>query len=251
MAFMEMHFTSQVLDLSVSVNVLVPDDIQEGEKLKVLYLLHGYMGNHTDWVRYTSIERYLWNHRMIVIMPSAMNSYYADMVYGMPFFTFISKELPQYMERLLPISKQREDRYICGLSMGGYGAFKIALTNPESFSYAGSLSGALDVESVRKLMKDTPRSKLYDAMFGNDQIQGSPNDLFHLVDINMRNKQKMPHLYMACGTEDFLYQDNLNFKQHLVSHRADFTYVEGPGDHSWAFWDHYILKFLEHIKKGH
>jgi putative tributyrin esterase len=85
MAFMEIHFTSKVLDLSVSVNVLVPDDIKEGEKLKVLYLLHGYMGNHTDWVRYTSIERYLWNHRMIVIMPSAMNSYYADMAYGMPF----------------------------------------------------------------------------------------------------------------------------------------------------------------------
>jgi S-formylglutathione hydrolase FrmB len=250
MAFMECHFTSKVLDLSVSVNLLVPDDLQEGEKLKVLYLLHGYMGNHTDWMRYTSIERYLWNHRMIVVMPSAMNSYYADMVYGMPFFTFISSELPKFIERLLPISKKREDRFICGLSMGGYGAFKVALTYPDAFAYAGSLSGALDVESVRKMMKDTPRARLYDAMFGQFPIEGSPNDLFHLVEKNTTDKQKMPHFYMACGTEDFLYQDNLRFKHHLKKHHADFTYVEGPGDHSWAFWDEYILKFLEHIKQG-
>jgi putative tributyrin esterase len=250
MAFMEIHFTSKVLDLSVSVNVLVPDDIKEGEKLKVLYLLHGYMGNHTDWIRYTSIERYLWNHRMIVIMPSAMNSYYADMAYGMPIFTYISQELPQYMEKLLPISKRREDRYVCGLSMGGYGAFKVALTYPESFAYAGSLSGALDVISIRKMMKDTPRANLYDAMFGDQTIEGSANDLFHLVDQNVANKQKMPHLYMACGTEDFLYQDNLKFKAHLLKKHVPLTYVEGPGDHSWAFWDQYILKFLEHIKEG-
>jgi putative tributyrin esterase len=250
MAFMECHFTSKVLDLSVSVNLLVPDDIQEGEKLKVLYLLHGYMGNHTDWMRYTSIERYLWDHRMIVVMPSAMNSYYADMVYGMPFFTFISTELPQYIERLLPISKKKEDRFICGLSMGGYGAYKVALTHPDSFSYAGSLSGALDVESIRKMMKDTPRARLYDAMFGNLPIKGSQNDLFHLVEKNIEAKEKMPHLYMACGTEDFLYADNQHFKRHLEKQHVDFTYVEGPGDHSWAFWYQYILKFLDHIKKG-
>jgi putative tributyrin esterase len=134
--------------------------------------------------------------------------------------------------------------------MGGYGAFKVALTYPESFAYAGSLSGALDVISIRKMMKDTPRANLYDAMFGDQTIEGSANDLFHLVDQNVANKQKMPHLYMACGTEDFLYQDNLKFKAHLLKKHVPLTYVEGPGDHSWAFWDQYILKFLEHIKEG-
>lgn len=250
MAFMEIHFTSKVLDLSVSVTALVPDDIQESEKLKVMYLLHGYMGNHTDWVRYTSIERYLWNHRMIVIMPSAMNSYYADMVYGMPFFTFIASELPEYMEKLLPISKTREDRSICGLSMGGYGAFKVALTYPDQFAYAGSLSGALDVSSIRKLMQDTPRAKLYDAMFGKTPIEGTPNDLFHLVTQQVQFKQNMPRLFMACGTEDFLYQDNLRFKRHLEAHHVDVAYIEGPGDHSWAYWDTTIQQFLDYIKKG-
>lgn len=247
---MEIHFTSKVLDLSVSVNALVPDDLKEGEKVKVLYLLHGYMGNHTDWMRYTSIERYNWEHRLIIVMPSAMNSYYADMAYGMPWFTFISKELPEYMEKLLPISKKREDRYICGLSMGGYGAFKVALTYPESFACAGSLSGALDVESIRNMMKNTPREKLYQAMFAEKKIDGSGNDLFHLVEKAVKGKQKVPHLYMACGTEDFLYNDNLRFRNHLETHGVDHAYVEGPGDHSWAFWDHHVDLFLKHIQKG-
>jgi putative tributyrin esterase len=246
MAFVECQIKSYVLEMNVSVNVLIPQDIKKDEKVKVLYLLHGYIGNQTDWMRYSSIERYAQNHRLAIIMPAAYNSYYTNIANGFKYFTYISEELPDIMESMFPISSKREDNYVCGLSMGGYGAFKIALTFPNKFSKAASLSGALDVDTLLRNNDDRSRDQFYKSIFGSEPITNTKNDLFHLV----KNAQPVPDLYIGCGTEDFLYDNNLQFIDFLKKHQIPYTYEASKGEHNWAFWDAYIQKVLKWLYKS-
>ncbi|MDY0294397.1 MAG: alpha/beta hydrolase family protein [Acholeplasmataceae bacterium] len=244
MAFLTLHIRSNALDLNTTVNVIIPQDIKKDEKLKVLYLLHGYIGDHTDWVRYTSIERYSWNYRYAIIMPAVNNSYYMDTVSGLNYFTYVSKELPELMASLFPISTKREDTYVAGLSMGGYGALKIALTYPDRYAKAASLSGALDIDEIKRLANEQPRNEWFNAVFGLKPSQNTPTDLKYLIDLHLKHDVVLPDLYVACGTEDFLYQDNLKFKEFLEKRHVKHHYEESPGVHDWAFWDQYIQKVL-------
>lgn len=248
MALMQYHYQSQLLELGVSVNIILPNVIEENKKYKVLYLLHGYMGNYQDWLRYTSIERYNWEYNMIFVMPDGHQSYYTDFKYGFPYFTHLAEELTAHLEMILPISKNREDHYICGLSMGGYGALKIALTYPEKFGGAASLSGALYPEETKNLVSN--RSGMFYAMFGEESTENTKNDLRYLIQQNLKDKKPMPDLYLACGTDDFLYPSTLNFKAYLDQMNVPYTYQEDKGGHMWAFWDLFIQKYLKHIKKG-
>ncbi len=244
MALFECNYHSAVLELSQSVTVILPQDIKENEKIKVLYLLHGYIGNHTDWVRYTSIERYVQNHRIAVVMPAVNNSYYTDMVFGLRYFTYVTEELPRLIASTFPISTKKEDQYVCGLSMGGYGALKIALTYPERYHKAASLSGALDLEHIRELAKQNNRIDFFVATFGKQTTKKTKNDLYTLVQLAKTKKTTFPDLYLGCGTEDFLYQDNQAFISFLKQENIKFTYEESKGDHNWGFWDTYIQKVL-------
>lgn len=244
MAFLTLHYRSNALELNTTINIILPQDIKKDEKLKVLYLLHGYIGDHTDWMRYTSIERYSWNYRLAIVMPAVNNSYYTDTVSGLNYFTYVSKELPDFITSLLPISTKREDNYVAGLSMGGYGALKIALTYPERYSKAASLSGALDLDEIRKLANQNPRNTWFDAVFGLKPSQNTPSDLKYLIDLHLKHDVLLPDMFIACGTEDFLYQDNKKFVSFLNQNNVKHTYFESPGNHDWGFWDFYIQKVL-------
>ena len=153
-AYLHLEINSESLMMHTSVSVIIPQNIKRNEKIKTLYLLHGYRGNHMDWIRYTSIERYAQKYRMAVIMPEVNNAYYANMEKGLDYFTYVADELPQIIESLFPLSRKREDRYIAGLSMGGYGAFKIASKRPHKFSKAISLSGSMNIITIRDISKE-------------------------------------------------------------------------------------------------
>ena len=249
MALFECNIKSDYLELNVSVNVIIPQDIKKGEKLKAVYLLHGYIGNHTDWTRYSSIERYAWEHRFIIIMPGVNNSYYTNTKFGQRYLDYVAIELPDIMSRMFPISEKREENYVCGLSMGGYGALRVALHNPKHFSKAASLSGAVNIDSIKKLVQDTPRQAFTNNTFGEGVTLHTENDLLHLIETHQKNKQELPDIYLACGTEDFLYQDNLKFKEDLDRLKVTYTYEESKGDHNWAFWDEYVRKVLYWLEK--
>ena len=119
------------------------------DKLKayrVLYLLHGLGGDRTSWIRNTRIETHVRDTNVAVVMPQVEHGFYTDMASGQSYFTFVAEELPRYLSSILPLSSRREDTFVCGASMGGYGAFKLALTHPGRFSRAAALSGALDIQ---------------------------------------------------------------------------------------------------------
>jgi len=247
MALIECTFYSETLATTTSMTVILPQQsavldaagIKLEERLPVLYLFHGHGGDATSWQRLTGIERYAGERGIAVVMPQVMNSFYTDMAQGSRYWTFISEELPRVARTFFPLSDSREHNFVAGLSMGGYGAFKWALRQPERFAAAASMSGALDVCSAS--LKELEGFHL---VFGEAGARGTDDDLFALLERQGNGRGDLPKLYQCCGTEDFLHADNLAFRDACRKTRLDLTYTEGPGDHNWAYWDARIQDVL-------
>jgi len=253
MALIQCDFYSHTLDLNCSMNVILPQPapaspgeppVETDRRWPVLYLLHGLSDDHTIWLRRTSIERYVDGRNLAVVMPAVQRSYYTDMAAGGRYWTFVSEELPRLVRSLFPISARREENFVAGLSMGGYGAFKLALTHPDRFAAAASLSGALDQASHVRNSSGAWRREQRNIFGDLNKVPGSRSDLFALADRLAASQAPQPALFQWCGTEDFLYQDNLRFRDHAMQAGLDLVYEEGPGDHVWSAWDEQIQRVL-------
>ena len=202
---------------------------------RTLYLLHGMSDDHTIWQRRTSIERYAAEKGIAVVMPTTHLGWYTDMYRGLKYFSWIAGELPGIMRQMFPrMSHRREDTWAAGLSMGGYGALKCALRAPEIFSRAASLSGGIDPSGN---LTDPEDGAYWRDVFGPpERFRGSFDDLFAAAG-DMQSSPLRPPIYMWCGTEDFLYDQNLRFRDRLRALGYDLTWEESPGDHNWKYWD--------------
>ncbi len=248
MALIQCDFYSETLQLSTSMNVILPQPARA--RYPVLYLLHGLSDDHTIWLRRTSIERYADPLGLAVVMPAVHRSFYADMARGNRYWTFVSRELPALVRGFFPVSRQREDTFVAGLSMGGYGAFKLALSFPQRFAAAASLSGALDQAGAMQHVDPAWRTEM-ETIYGDlDKLAGSANDVLHLAARVARSTGPKPRLYQCCGTEDFLYHQNLCFRDHAIALGLDLTYEEGPGEHEWGYWDRMIQRVLAWLPFG-
>ena len=257
MAHIKTHFFSTSLGFGTDINVFIPTPnadehmnkkdtsyFKQGVKYQVLYLLHGAYGDYMDWFQLTSIERYAQDKKVAVVMPSASNSFYQDMHYGSDYLTYISEELPKFCESNFPIASDRENVFVAGLSMGGYGALKVALTRPDKFSYAASLSGAIAFAQMKGTMDNMDLPFDFNNILGTDQVEGTDADIFYLIEKLKKENKPLPKVYQAVGTEDFTYESNQYAKNKLKELGIDLTYEEGPGTHDWIFWDAYIQKVL-------
>ncbi|GGK84817.1 alpha/beta hydrolase [Mangrovihabitans endophyticus] len=254
MALIRCDFFSAALELSTSMTVLLP---QSGEAQigvsgragddppPLLYLLHGLTDDDTAWTRYTSIERYAAERGLAVVMPQVHRSFYADQAYGMRFWTFLSEELPAIVQRFFRVSARREDTFVAGLSMGGYGAFKWALRQPERFAAAASLSGALDAAHVQKHDR-RPHIQRLAATVWTDDLAGGGDDLMHLV--AQADPAVLPRLMLRCGTEDHTLAQNERFVRACREAEVPIDAAFGPGGHEWSYWDAEIRTVLEFMK---
>ena len=260
MALIHCHFFSHVLETSSTLSVILPDPglsksglraLPQRQKYPTLYLLHGISDDHTTWLRRTSIERYAESFNLAVVMPSVQRSFYTDMVTGQRYWTFVSDELPTLARSYFPLSERREENYVAGLSMGGYGAFKLALTYPNRYIAAASLSGALDIVRIAKAEQAAGRKELKHIFGDANALAGSTNDLFYLAEQLVRNNQVQPSLYQWCGRDDFFYKDNLQFWNHMKKLGLAITYQEGYGSHEWHYWDQQIQQILAWLPSMH
>lgn len=253
MAFLEVNFFADSLGMAMSMNVIlptareerdVPHAIQAGDTYPTLYLLHGMSDDHTSWMRNTSLERYAAAHRLAIVMPTTYLGWYTDMKYGFAYRTFIGEELPQICRSFFPgMSDKREDTYVAGLSMGGYGSLALAFTYPDTFSIAAPLSGAFDPTYLHR-----EGNNYFTDIFGEaDAFHGSKNDLFHLAKKNKEEGKPIPAIYMACGESDSLLAQSRRMHAHLDALGYDVTYHEGPGGHEWGFWDSEIQNILTYL----
>jgi putative tributyrin esterase len=257
MALIECRFFSETLRLSCSMNVILPQRTQgqigmtgaaRDAAHPVLYLLHGLSDDHTIWLRRTSVERYVAPLGLAVVMPAVDRSFYCNMKYGNRYWDFISEEVPAVAREFFKLSDRREDTFVAGLSMGGFGAFKLALNQPERFAAAGSFSGALDMATRWENFKqDMPETVV--PIFGEQGV-GPENDLVALVKQQAAAGIELPRLYQSCGTEDFLIEHNRNFKSAADEAGVALTSDFRPGMHEWGFWDTDIQSFLAWLGFG-
>ena len=250
MAHLVVDYYADALGVQTRMHVLLPQRLAAG-KAKTLYLLHGMSDDEGTWMRRTSIERYAEEKGLAVVMPDGGLGWYTDMYRGLAWFKFISGELPALCRRFFPIlSDKREDTYIGGNSMGGYGALKCALRAPQTFSKVISLSGALDAADTA-INNTVPATRRYwEDVFGPaEDVSGSENDLFAAATA-LTDPALRPRIYMWCGTEDFLYGQNIRMRDHLRALGYDLTYEESPGDHQWKHWDKKIADALDWLLPG-
>lgn len=254
MALIRCDFFSDALELSTSMTVILPQATQaqigmpgvvtHGGRHPTLYLLHGLSDDDTTWLRRTSIERYVAELGLAVVMPQVHRSFYADEVHGNRYWTFLSQELPAIAASFFPVSDRREDTFVAGLSMGGYGAFKWALRHPERFAAAASLSGVLDVAALRRGDAAPGSAGFLEPVFGDHDLTGTPDDLPWLLAQQASGPVPLPLLYLACGTQDVLIGHNRTFLDAASAADVPITTSIGPGDHDWAYWDAAIQDVL-------
>lgn len=259
MAFLEFNYYSNALLKRVMVNVLLPEANKKSESVgigdigeyKTLYLLHGLTGNHTDWIRRSSIERYAEEYNIAVVMPEVDRSWYTDTAYDAKYFTFVAKELPEVCRGYFKgMSSKKEDNFVGGYSMGGYGALKIALTYPDEYAGCVSLSGALDITRKNRPLNLNEWKSIFDFnMVSPNELEGSEHDLYALARKNFENGIDFPKMYIWCGTEDnpYLFKSNQDFHALLNEMNIEHFYQESEGDHTWKYWDLYIQDALEYM----
>jgi putative tributyrin esterase len=245
MALITCDFFSESLEFGQSMTVVLPQATRaqvgvtpaggaDGDGPPVLYLLHGLSDDHTAWLRYTSIERYATAAGLAVVMPAVARSFYTDEAHGHAFWTFVADELPEIVSSFFRVSTRPERTYVAGLSMGGYGAVRLALARPRQYAAAASLSGALDI--VRRAEEPLRREEMHGRIFG-----GPPrpeHDLFALLD--RAQPDDVPPLHITCGAEDRLLEDSQKFIRRAEATGLDVTSSFPPGDHEWGLWDRVI-----------
>ena len=264
MALVTVNFFSKYLLRTVTFQAILPldkvnlhgaqvEDTNSSKPLKTLYLLHGVFGNYTDWVSGTRIQRWAQDRNLAVIMPSGDNHFYVDCVStGEEYGKFIGEELVEFTRRMFPLSTKREDTFIGGLSMGGYGAIRNGLKYHDTFGRICALSAgfqdkedALPPESEKNPIY-TSRRSFFEAINGDlSKMKGSDRDCKALVSRLRAEGAEIPEFYVCCGTEDFLLEKNRDYVSFLKDNEVKVTYEEGPGAHEWDFWDRYIEKIVK------
>ncbi len=258
MAFIQMNMMSQCLMRTVQVNVILPADKIEmpdkvGQKVrgndgpfKTLYLLHGVFGSQVDWVNGTNIQRWAEEKNLAVVMPAGENMFYLDQPQIHNFYgRFIGEELVELTRRMFPLSHKREDTFIGGLSMGGYGALRNGLVYHDTFGYIASLSGANVFERQTSDMFYGSKEHL-EALYGSlEEARNSDKNIKWLIRQCAKEGKTDQKIYLACGIEDFLLEGNRSWKQQFNDAGFDLTYEEGSGAHEWDFWNRYIKHVVD------
>ena len=244
------RLASKLMAREMPYRVILPVDYAKNkdEKYAVIYLLHGLTGHYSNWTDKTKLAIYAQKYKFIIVTPEGNDGWYTDSV-SVPndkYESYIIQELIPKIDKNYRTIADRPHRAIAGLSMGGYGGMKFGLKYPEMFALAGSFSGALGAASFSEKTAGAI-GKTIDAIYGPmDGETRKANDIFRMVkEIAPEKIKALPFLYVDCGTEDFLFQNNRDFDQLLIDKKIPHEFRELPGAHDWKFWDSEVREFLQ------
>lgn len=251
MALVRIDHVPETVKVNLPLNIILPDPGQVAgvpiSQRKVLYLLHGLSDDASAWQRFTSIETLAAAYGLVVVMPSVGRSFYIDQPNGQNYFSYLTEELPQYLEDVFGLAPSREDTFIAGNSMGGYGAFKAAFLVPERYAAAASFSGALSL-AILKAIPDDPRQAEFALLFGElDELAGSEHDPAVWLQRAAQNPDNLPWLFLSVSRQEDLYPLSVHFQAACQSAGIQSEYYEEDGAHDWFFWDRQIRRFLAAI----
>lgn len=260
MALIETTFRSYTLKRSVTFSALIPADrdFKTGEetrfqrgKFRTLYLLHGYSGDHHDFMNLTDISQLSDSLGLAIIFPDGENSFYLeDSELGTSHSAYIGKELVELTRIIFPLSERREDTFIGGISMGAYGAVINGLRYTEIFSRIISMSGAfieLEIADRKETFSDGISNRMFQQrIFGEPSaLRQSDKDPRFLIEQLLNKGRSVPQMYQVCGLDDFLIGVNRTLHEFLMSRGVNHVYCEDSGVHDWDFWRKHLEKSLE------
>lgn len=250
MAVLTCQFLSDTLKRIVPFTAVLPvdqnfeDNYQPGRPMQTLYLLHGLYGDHSDWLVRARVEELAMQNNLAIIMPAGENSFYIDwqQPLGHDYGRFIGEELPAFTRRLFRLSDRREDTFIGGLSMGGYGALRNGLLYNETFSRIIALSSAAHI------FEEEPGQSNNDiawalSVFGDRKAAAETNCNPRVIvrDLLARKAADpatpIPEIFLACGDKDSLAPANRSLHDYLVESGLKVDYHEGHYDHEWDYWN--------------
>ena len=242
MASIACSFRSEVLERTVPLRALVPLEDAPRTPMPALYLLHGLHGSEQDWFQFTRVALWARARGLAVFCPAGENGFYVNQAAsGMDFLRYVGEELPAFARRLFPLSARREDTFIAGLSMGGYGALNAAFTYPETFGKAAALSAGLRPWK-RMDNPQGPRVRRPDyarALFGEDTENSDT------LTLARRCGGRAPALWLSCGAQDALLGENQALAEGLRQAGIPAHFEQPPGDHTWDFWDREIQRVID------
>lgn len=245
MAVMTLDFYSRELKMSTLITLLIPDSIRIGNQpvsqRKCLYLLHGLSDDATACLRLSKAELYANETGIVVVMPSAGRSMYCDGVNGQNFFSHIADEIPEYLGLAMGLSRKKANNYIAGISMGGMGAARIALTFPERFTALGLFSGLLDVKMMLPFVTEAEKQEFPFLLSATNEIDTTPLNPINLLD---KDKQSGLKIIVRCGEQDNLYPMSQAFYAKATKLGLDVKGIFEAGGHEWRLWDRYIEDFI-------
>jgi putative tributyrin esterase len=252
MALIRIDHVPETAQVNLPLYIILPDPGKMGEeglaKRKVLYLLHGLSDDGSAWQRYTSIETLAAAYGLVVVMPSAGRSFYIDLPNGQKYFSYLVEELPRYLAQVFRLAPRREDTFIAGNSMGGYGAFKAALLHPELYVAAASFSGVLAIDVLRLLPQEDPRRDEFALLFGDlENLAGGEHDPAVWLERAVKGKSPVPSLFISVSRQEDIYPLSGMFHAACQSRGVASEYHEEDGAHDWFFWDKQIRLFLASI----
>ncbi|PWB87645.1 alpha/beta hydrolase [Methanobrevibacter thaueri] len=243
------------LQRRTSISVILPADnihfLQDTEEIvpqpyRTLYLLHGLYGSDDIFLANTSIQKFAEDHGIAIVIPCGENSFYVDNEKAHAYYgEYVGQELLDITRNIFPLSDKREDTFIAGFSMGGYGALRNGLKYSQNFSKIGMISPALITDDIADYADDNNvlhSRDFYESVFGDlDEIKNSDKDPKFLIE----NCEDLPDIYMACGIDDFLFEKCADFYKYLNSKGIEARFVGDEGEHTWEFCDKYVKDFIE------
>ncbi len=251
MANLSIEFFSNALCRNVTFRMYLPNDMRldnggtenpRGKReLKTLFILHGYSGSSESWW----LEELAAQYGVALVMPNGENGFWLDGAStGHKFGTFVGAELVDYVRNTFGLAKTPEETAICGLSMGGFGALHTAFAYPERFGKVGAMSSALIVHDIAGMKEGEDNGianyAYYRECFG-DLETVEERDSNPEVQVRRLKEQgsAVPEIYLCCGTEDFLLENNRSFHRFLEELSVEHIYLESSGGHDWGFWGAY------------
>ncbi len=254
MALFSGNVFSKALRMETQLWVSLPQDGRHYKKRgppKALVLLHGISDNAAGWVRHSLVDTLAEKYGTAVIMPEVQRSFYQDMALGPAYCTYIAEELPALCKAMFALSPRREDWTVAGLSMGGYGALRVALAGRDTFGCCGAFSAVCDLaQMIHEPQRFAGVGDLgyrlveeFTACFGQGAPLPAKANLFNLAGQNTLDA-KSTAFYLCCGTGDFLLSQNRRFQKYLQDLGVPAVYEEWPGGHDWVFWNQALEKLL-------
>ena len=241
MAYLKCDFSSVALQMVTSFIALLPEQ-EDLSQVPVIYLFHGLTDNCTGWTRYTAVERYARELGAAVIMPEVQRSYYTDMAHGMKYFSYVHDELPRLCRHMFGLSDRRELNYVMGLSMGGYGALKCALTTPERYAGCAAFSAVADFRARAEQLEPWEREE-FKAVLGMDLNVPDSGDLFALL--KAAKVEELPRFFLTCGDQDGFFEADRRLAESMKDRGCDVTFEHWDDGHTWTFWDPSLKRAME------